>query len=373
VKLVDLGLVALARRRAASVGTLVVTALLAAALAFNDWGPAAYLADAFDADLGAGARDTVGRALTRQGLWAGLMLWLLPVFLLHAARTVDGWKRRGEVDWLGARPVSRTSVVTSTWLGQLTALLLLGLGALALVEGVVHEAPPTLRELGPVPPPESVWFDEERTARWAIPPTGAGGVFTFETSVAHGGPGMDVIAIAMHSGRQAFERVVGRQEIELRIEHGGHGTDVIVATSGKAFGSNHWPKNAVVDEVTGYLHPDSGRLWTPCDSERRVSGNLVMRLALVGAAWLALALGLGAWMRGSLAALSIGAAWTAASLWADAPAWLPGARLVHALGVVGRGRVPAAIGIETVLGTLACVALGIALGTCGLRDWRRET
>jgi hypothetical protein len=373
MKLVDLRLVALARRRAASTGILVVTVLLAATLALNDWAPAAYLADAFDADLGEGANATLERARTRQGIWAVLMLWLLPVFLLHAARTVDGWKRRGEVDWLGAKPVTRATVAFSTWLGQLTALVLLGLGTLALAEGVVQEAPPTLREAEVVGAPESPWFDGRRLTRWMIPHAAPNSVFTFEASVTHGGPGMRVIVVNPDDAHADSSRIVGRQEVEFSLAGGASETGLMIAANGYAFGTSHGPKESEVPDVTGYLHPDSGRLWTPCASERRANLNLLLRLGLVGAVWIALGLGLGAWMRGSLAALSIGATWTAASMWAGAPAWLPGARLVHSLGVVGRGRVPAEIGPETVLGTLALVAFGVSLAVTGLRDWRRET
>ena len=372
-KLLDVPLALLATRRALRPSVLLVTLLIALLLANSDFGLGATIGSALEAELGVQERDALERGLTRQALWTALLVWIGLVSVLHAARTVDGWKRRGDVDWLGASPSSRGCIAISTLCGQLFALVTLTLAAGALVELVVRDAPETLRQSAVrVAAPDSPWFTASKSTLWTLPAARPGSLFTFEASVADGGPGMDVVVVAQ-DGSIGGETIVGRREVQVQLEGPSSGPRGLrIAAGGWAFGVHH-TQDAPPD-VTGYLHPNSGRLWVACDSERRASGNLIARTLLGGAAWIALALGLGSWMRGSLAALLTGSAWIGASLWSGTLAsWLPGARLIDALGVVGRGRVPEALGVELLFGTFVLVTAGLALASGGLRDWRRET
>jgi hypothetical protein len=100
-------------------------------------------------------------------------------------------------------------------------------------------------------------------------------------------------------------------------------------------------------------------------TERRASLVLFARftLALIGLG--ALALGLGAWMRASLAGLVTLSAWLCAWAFDLGRGIAPGADLAAAVRLVGEGVVPPAPGAGPALGCAACVALGVALGRRG--------
>jgi len=50
--------------------------------------------------------------------------------------------------------------------------------------------------------------------------------------------------------------------------------------------------------------------------------------------------------------------------------WWPGADLVGALEIVGRGRLPGPVEARAVLGALGLSALGLALALPGVSSWR---
>jgi hypothetical protein len=98
--------------------------------------------------------------------------------------------------------------------------------------------------------------------------------------------------------------------------------------------------------------------------------GVAQRVALASCAWVALAFGLGAWLRAPLVLLVLAATWIAA-WWSDGserwlPRWLPGGDLARVLAVVGEGRAAAPLDALDGIATAACIAVGLALSARGV-------
>jgi hypothetical protein len=115
---------------------------------------------------------------------------------------------------------------------------------------------------------------------------------------------------------------------------------------------------------------DAVELWIPGASDRASGVEILIRILLALAVWAALALGLGAWVSPSIAALAIFTAWITAWLADVAPAWLPGADLWDALSITGMGRVPAALDPRAFAVGALLALVGLVLAAAGLRSWR---
>jgi hypothetical protein len=119
-----------------------------------------------------------------------------------------------------------------------------------------------------------------------------------------------------------------------------------------------------------YTVSDEIEIWTPCASDRSAGARILERILAASLAWIALAIGLAAWMSATSAALLVLAAWIAAWLGDATPSWLPGGDLWAALDTVGSGRVPALPDPRSHAIALGLAALGVLLGVLGTKRWR---
>lgn len=114
------------------------------------------------------------------------------------------------------------------------------------------------------------------------------------------------------------------------------------------------------EHARGFVVSRALSLWRPVHGSEAARG-IAARVALALSAWVALAFGLGAWLRAPLVALVLAATWVA-TWWSDeAPRWLAGGDLARALATVGEGRAAAPVDVTDGLATAACIALGLAL------------
>ena len=343
------GLTRLAIRRALSWPKLVASVLVALFVALHAWGPSAELFATADADEVVRSQ----RALTRQGIWTVLVLWFTALFLVHAARTIDGW-RRGEVAWRASCSTGAATQVASSWLGQIAALALVLVGTALVAESVAFSTCPAWRDSGSIAGPNGEWIGAGRPLVWLVEDPGPGqAMASVDVRVARGASAFDVRWRVQE--RAGVMRVFGRRALEVMLD-GGRGPARIELEADRA------------DDL-GLVLTDSARLWRPGGRESTASITMAGRVALAGAAWLALALALGAWMRGGTATL-LALALVVAVTSSDGASWLPGAELPHALAVLGQGRLPArGTPVELAASALVVVA-GLTLARLGLVRWR---
>ena len=359
----NLRLAELALRRHLPKAIVVVLALAAVLLARASWAPPAeWIAGA---DPGA-----VERALTRQGIWTLLLLLAVPLLVARAAGIVGKW-RRGEIDWIASSPASSIGVLLSTWAGGALASAL-AIAGIALAAELAAGASPAgarverrissdralLREHG-----GALAGVSRELARLDPPP---GSRLVAKVVLVAGAPACDVrfalerrSAGARTAANVAVRRISGRAKIEVEIPPGPGELALAI--------------EALDPGALVAFDGDGLALVTPVASERCASLALAARAWIACCAWIALALGAGAWVSGATAALFAFAL--------TAPAWLgeasarwdawPWSGLPDALELAGEGLVAPPLAWPTLAGALASVALGIALGSAGLVLARR--
>ncbi len=345
----------LAARRGLPPAAALLGAVYLAALALVDWAPELARMAAEDPARLAGA-------LSRQGVWAGAALLLLPLLVVHFAGTVHRW-RRGEVDWLASSPARPLSILVATWSGALLAGTAALAAAALAAEATAGADRGGVRLAGVVETPRVTLAPGDSRASPLVRPPGPlpeGSVLAAELTAVAISEAVRVSLRASRPGAEgAGELVEAWLKRRTRLE--------VPAPTG--------PGEVQLDlELSGPVpHCALTRLelLTPTASERAAGAALFGRAWIALAAWLALALGLGAWTSPATAGLAIAGSWLIAALRPEPIAWLPGADLARALGVVGDGVVPARIGWEPWLGAAVLALVGLGLARWNLHSWRR--
>ncbi len=348
------GLALLALRRTLPRGFLFFALAVLAVAALRDWGVSAVVLDAVGDDASA-------RAFARQGVWLLLGVFLLPALVLRAGGTIPRW-RRTDSDWLASRAVGHGTVVLSTFAGIWAAGAALILAGAVCAEIAAGGSPPAWRLVRTLEHPALVLFDEDeaRCALADLADVPRGARLRLRPTVLPGaGPSADVEFRVRAGGASstASARLAGRTSIELPLELDG-------ADAAELELRRVAPGAIVV------LPRGSASLLTPAASERQATLGMAARVLLLVGAWVALALGLGAWVQGPIAAALVLCAWLFPWFWNAAPQWFPGGDLFLAAIVVGDGLVPAPLSASTLAGFLACVGGGLLLATRGLASWR---
>lgn len=357
----------LAFRRAVGPVFLVWCAGVAALLAGRDWAPPI-------TGLGAASPDdvrSIAHGLARQGIWSGVALAIVPFLVLRAARTVGAW-RTGEVDWLASRAAARETILVWTWVGSWIAALLVLAATGILAETRAGPGIPSLRLAGTIGAQGSGWVEGRRALRWsasdphALAPPGSR--VRFELALgSSAGPGAEVIlevrrgapGQTSESSSRTAQRVGTRAAIEVDLPPGG--------------GDLEFELTCADDRDRAFLMSKAGELWAPVGSDRAAGWALLTRAAVALAAWLALALGLGAWMQATSAALLVLALMLPAWLALEPSSIWPGGDFLQALAITGRGRVPPAIDGRSLLAAAFVAALGLGLARWSLASWRRDS
>lgn len=355
----NVGLASLALRRALAPVVLGAWAVLLVVSLCFDWagGGAALEATAGPAEAG-----VLARGLARAGTWLVMALAIVPLLVSRAARVVPTW-RAGEGDWIGSRSVGRPALVTSMLLGAWAGAAILLLASFAAIELRAGDAVPSFTRAGSIALPAATWIEPGAplvvTARDPGESLPSGSRARVELAFGYGaGSASEVVLRASrHSDqRSASVRLSSRGTVEVELPPGPGDLRLEIAC----------PRSG----TRACTVSDELELWTPCTSDRSAGAQILLRLLGASLAWIALALGLAAWMSAPSAALAVLAAWIAAWLGDATPAWLPGGDLWAALDTVGSGRVPAAPDPRSHAIALAMAALGILLGVLGTRRWR---
>ena len=344
----------LALRRHLPPGFVLSMLALAVLAATTRWGPPP---DVLRDLLGEPDPARVERALARQGVWTTLLLALAPFVVLRSAGFVATW-RRGEADWIASSPTGRLPALLSVWIGGTAAALLGVLAAAGVAEVSAGGGPPGLEVAERVDPPGAVLLEPGRE-EWTLGSRDAGqpgAVLRVRLILVAGGPAADV-RLTVARGEEIGEtarRIASRAELRVPIPPG--------AGPARAVFELAEPETIVAIESAEVLRPTA--------SERLVSLRIGLCAGLALAAWLALALGLGAWVSPGSATLGVLA--VAAAGWSGLTAIpLPGSDLPALIQRAGEGVVPSGSLLPPGLFPAAgAVLLGLGLGVLGLRSWR---
>jgi hypothetical protein len=311
----------------------------------------------------------VERALAREGMWTGMLAVLLPLFVLRQAGTLARW-RRGEADWLAC--ARHGQVLVSAWSGAFAGGLLVLLFAALCAELTAGSGRAGLRIEAQLPAPRVVLVGGRGAQRWRVEGAdgelGQGSLLRARVVLVAGAPAAEVRFSARRAEADGAtttvrRRISGRGSVLLDVPSGSGPLELELEREEPA---------AIVA-----LEGDGVELVRPVASERAASAAILARAALALAAWLALALGLGAWLSSPTAALFLLAlalpVWLAAG---DPHAALRGAwpwsGLPEAIEVAGQGFAPPLPTARALATTVLAVAAGLGLARAGLRDWRRD-
>jgi len=358
---VNAGMFFLALRRACAPATVLVWAFLLLLSLLHGWSGDRSLLEAAAGE----AAEALAAGMTREGVFGILVLTGVPLLVVRVARTVSAW-RSGEGEWLGCRTAGRASVLASTWTGALAGALLLLVLSTAAVEVRAREAGTALRHAGRLEPPAEAWVEPGAALVWTLPDPGgrapAGSRVRIDVGFGLGGGSASEVELRARRipsgapGNVARGRTSTRGTIEVELPPGEGDVELVLARPGS--GARH------------FAIRDSAQLWVPCPSARAASSAILARLGVSLACWLALALGLGAWMSAPSAAAAVLAAWLPAWLADRPPSWLPGGDLWTALAITGEGRVPIGVDGRSLAVGAALVLVGLGIGAAGLRRWR---
>jgi len=348
----NLGLALLALRRALAPLVLAVWAMILFMSLRFDWtGGSASL----EATAG------LVRGWTREGTWILVTLAIVPLLVSRAAQVVPTW-RAGEGDWIGSRSVGRPVAVTSMLLGTWAGAAILLLLSFASIEVHAGDAIPSLRRAGSIGLPAARWIEPDKPLVVTVKNLGTpqhGSRARVDLAFGYGsGSASEVVVNAIRGSewRSASVHLASRGtvEVELPIGTGDLRIEIVCPRAG----------------TRAYTVSDEIELWGPCADDRAAGARILLRLLVASLAWIALAIGLAAWMSAPSAALFVLAAWIAAWLGDATPSWLPGADLWAALDTVGSGRVPSSPDPRSHAIALGIAALGVILAVLGTRRWR---
>jgi hypothetical protein len=372
--------------RTLSPWTIAWCAGVLALLALREWAPAT-------ASLGApsvAAARAIEHGLARQGVWDGALLAIVPFLVWRAARTVSAW-RAGDVDWMGSRAVSRATILVATWLGAFVASLLVIAPIALIAEARAGASVPSVRLVGTFGEAGAGWAEGRRALTWrARDPldalTSSARDASTERAVleraadvlprarfelalgSSSGPGASITLRARRMSStgaaetHTVKRVGTRSAIEVDLPPGRGDVEFSLACADAS------------DRV--FLLSTRGELWSPVASDGAASTAILARMTLALAAWLALAIGFGAWMHATSAAAMLlallVAVWCAPQT-STLASLVPGGDLLDALSIASRGRVPPAIDARSFAVCALIAAIGLSLARWSLAHWRRES
>lgn len=300
-------------------------------------------------------------ATARAGAWTLMAIALGPWLVFRAAATVARW-RRGEIDWLASTPASRLQLMVSAWFGTFAASLAVVAVVATVAELTVPVDRSTFALRTRLETPERAVIDGSNTLRWssAVPEVRPGSKLRLQLAFVP----IEVFADVEWSATRGSERTEVRQRVFSRCA-----LDVDAPS-----GSGEVTFELARVEGGGIVLFDEPGLAVlePGASSRASSTALALHCALVLAAWSALALGFGAWMRPTIAFASLAAlSFATFVIELDAlAAFLPWIELAKAFDSSSRGVVPAWPTWSAYGSTIALVATGLALACAGTRRWR---
>ncbi len=356
-------LAALELRRCLTPGLAALVLGVACFAATRDWSPPAALE-------GVPLADATGDegAYRRQAVWALFLVVAFPLLVSRAAGCAERWRAR-DADWFAPLPLPRSAYSVSTVAGVVCAAWLLVVGTATITEAFTtsSDTPPLRFHAAIAHPPLALLDDDEpMQIPWSASGDATNGAqLVLHPTVAPGsGPAVAVrFSLARRGDRGIFveRRLFGRTRIALDVPD--PDADELELSIERTS-----------DGAVFVLPPNSVELWVPTRSARLASVELGARCALLLAAWIALAAGLGAWMRAGLATALGAACFLLALVGADAApalaAFVPGADIVQAWGLVGRGVVPPSIDGRAFVGTLLLIAAGVGALHAGIAHGR---
>jgi hypothetical protein len=315
-----------------------------------------------------GAADLRAGSFARQGVWTFAALTLLPVLVYRAASTIPRW-RAGEVDWLAKSPANRGGILLSTWcgaaLGAALAIVMIAIAA----EFTARDAQPALRLAARLPAPDGALIDDGAKLAWRVDAPSARGGDHLHVGVVMiaNQPAADVI---LGATRRASDGTIRSSQIRAHVVAACE-LDVAVPDGQGAL------ELELKREQPGAIVAldGNGVAWlTPIESAHTISLDIAVHTWLATIAWLALALGCGAWVSPLLASMTLACvssfSWIGASTVLDA--WWPWGALPEALDLSSRAISPGWPAFSCLAGTLVCVALGLLLARVDVATWRRD-
>jgi hypothetical protein len=236
-------------------------------------------------------------------------------------------------------------------------------------ELAARDLEPCTRLVARSEPVRGAIVDASTTLRWsAEPPAIANARLQVGVAIVANAPAADVRLIAerrsadgsLHRS-QTRRHVSAATAIELEVPAGDGPIELELAREGDG-------AIVVLDgRGTAWLAPLGNALWT--------SAGIAALAALSLAAWLALAIGLGAWLSNGLTTCVLVAlalpGWLGDLPWLAT--WTPWAELPAAIELAGRGLGAPHPSAPTWLATAACIAIGLALARVDLARWRRNS
>ena len=351
----NLDLARLALRRHFTPGLGICALALALLAATAHWGPPAgavrELLDQVDPD-------GVERALARQGVWAVLSVFLAPFLVLRSAGAISTW-RRGEVDWISSSPASPARVLLSTWIGACLAAGLAVLLSAVAAELAAGSGPAGMALVDRSEAPRAV-LSVPGARSWTLESHALnrpGATVRVHVLLVAGGPAADVRLLVTRGGGvgEQSRRMSGRTELR------------VVAPAGE--GPVEVRLELLEPDAIVALDASAVDVLAPVASERTASGRLGLHTWLALCAWLALALGLGAWVSTPTAALAVLALATAS--WSGLTGLpFPGHDLPAAYALVGERLAPPGPSAADVAGLALVAAAGLGLALAGFRGRR---
>ncbi len=298
---------------------------------------------------------SVSAPIRRETTWTALALVALPL-ALHAAASLGRRWRLGDRAWLGSRAVSRGTVALSAWLGTWIGAIAL-FGGIALLAEVGREDGGARRRLRALESPRAALVEPGARTAWSAGELGDGEGLLLHLALGTApgsGPTATIRATCTRGAESSTAEalVFGRSSIEVEVPRGHGEVRIEVAKPGPG--------------CTVVLAPGALSLHVAEDRAGLASFELFLRWVLFVGAWTALAMGIGAWMRASVAtALALAAALPVLGAGRGA-AWLPGADLATALAEAGDGLIPPHAPVIALFGFAVLALSGIALAARGL-------
>lgn len=295
--------------------------------------------------------DALRRGLALEAHWVAFLALVAPLLVLRAAAL----RSRGEVAWTSTSRAGIARGEASLASGAITAALLVVLLWTALGAARVGPSGPIDGFAGSAPGPDRALLEPGQPLVWRADVASDGRVrarIEISLAIAPGGGG-EARFLVRRNGveREGRARVLPRGGVEVLVPGGEGPVEFQLALTDA--------------DARGFVVSSALSLWRPVDASEAARGAAA-RVALASCTWVALAFGLGAWLRAPLVALVLAATWIATwwrdGAWSDeAPRWLAGGDLARALATVGEGRAAAPLDALDGLAAAACIAVGIAL------------
>jgi hypothetical protein len=291
------------------------------------------------------------RGLALEAHWVAFLAFVVPLLVLRAAAA----RARGETAWISTSRAGIARAEASLASGAVAAAACVVLLWTALGAARVDSAGTIDGFAGTAAGPETALLEHGRPLAWRADVDSDGSLHArigVSLAIAPGGGG----ALRLAARREGVERagsarVLPRGDVDVAVPAGAGPVDFELSLPDPG--------------ARGFVVSRELTLWRPVEGSEAARGA-AQRVALAACAWVALAFGLGAWLRAPLVLLLMSVTWIAA-WWSDgAPRWLPGGDLARALATAGEGRAAAPIGVLDLVAAAAFIAIGLALSARGV-------